>query len=77
MIRPDTGSTLSFTCRSGKILVHSATTSLLEPISLQRLSYPSFDDELQVIGNWQAGFNARKLEAVNFNAIDEHSWAVW
>ena len=35
------------------------------------VSYPSFDDELQVIGNWQAGFNARKLEAVNFNAIDD------
>jgi MoxR-like ATPase len=35
------------------------------------VSYPSFDDELQVIGNWQAGFNARKLEAVNFNVIDD------
>src|SRR5215813_8526753 len=35
------------------------------------VSYPSFDDELQVIGNWQAGFNARRLEAVNFNAIDD------
>src|SRR5215468_7520327 len=35
------------------------------------ISYPSYDEELQVIGNWQAGFNARKLEAVNFNLIDD------
>src|SRR5499426_362922 len=35
------------------------------------ISYPSFDEELQVIGNWQAGFNARRLEDVNFNAIDD------
>src|SRR5262245_27766766 len=35
------------------------------------VSYPSFDDELQVIGNWQAGFNARRLEDVNFVAIDD------
>jgi MoxR-like ATPase len=35
------------------------------------ISYPSFDDEVQVVGNWQAGFNARKLEAVNLDAIGD------
>jgi len=35
------------------------------------ISYPSFDEELQVIGNWQAGFNARKLEAINFEVIGD------
>ncbi|MGH9852700.1 MAG: AAA family ATPase, partial [Blastocatellia bacterium] len=35
------------------------------------ISYPSFDEELQVIGNWQAGFNARKLEAVNFEVVSD------
>jgi MoxR-like ATPase len=35
------------------------------------ISYPSFDEELRVIGNWQAGFNARKLEAVSFNILDD------
>ncbi len=35
------------------------------------ISYPSFDQELQVVGNWQAGFNARKLEAVNLDAIGD------
>ncbi|MGH9845683.1 MAG: AAA family ATPase [Blastocatellia bacterium] len=33
------------------------------------ISYPSFDEELQVLANWQAGFNARKLEAVNLNVL--------
>jgi MoxR-like ATPase len=33
------------------------------------ISYPSFDDELQVIANWQAGFNAKKLEAVAFDVL--------
>src|SRR5215813_14134404 len=33
------------------------------------ISYPSFDEELQVIANWQAGFNAKKLEAVNLDLI--------
>jgi MoxR-like ATPase len=33
------------------------------------ISYPSLDQELQVVGNWQAGFNARKLEAVNLVTI--------
>src|SRR5215831_10084386 len=35
------------------------------------ISYPSFDEELRVVANWQAGFNARKLEAVNFNVIGD------
>jgi MoxR-like ATPase len=35
------------------------------------ISYPSFDEELRVIGNWQAGFNARKLEAINFAVIGD------
>jgi MoxR-like ATPase len=35
------------------------------------ITYPSFDEELQVIGKWQAGFNARKLEAVNFEVIGD------
>jgi MoxR-like ATPase len=35
------------------------------------ISYPSFDEELQVIGNWQAGFNARKLEAINFEVLSD------
>jgi MoxR-like ATPase len=35
------------------------------------ISYPSFDQEMQVVGNWQAGFNARKLEAVNFDVISD------
>jgi MoxR-like ATPase len=35
------------------------------------ISYPSFDEELQVIGNWQAGFNARKLEAINFEVLGD------
>ncbi len=35
------------------------------------ISYPAFDDELQVIANWQAGFNARKLESVALEAIQD------
>src|SRR4029450_9048501 len=35
------------------------------------ISYPSYDQEMQIIGNWQAGFNARKLEAVNFESITD------
>ena len=33
------------------------------------ISYPSFDEELQVLANWQAGFNAKKLEAVNLDVL--------
>jgi MoxR-like ATPase len=35
------------------------------------ISYPSSDEELQVVGNWQAGFNSRKLEAVDFAEIQD------
>ena len=35
------------------------------------ISYPSFDEELQVIANWQAGFNAKKLEAVNLDVLHD------
>ncbi len=35
------------------------------------ITYPDFDQELQVVGNWQAGFNARKLEAVNLEIIND------
>jgi MoxR-like ATPase len=35
------------------------------------ISYPSYEDELQVIGNWQAGFNARKLDAVDLEPISD------
>ncbi|MDX2034091.1 MAG: AAA family ATPase [Blastocatellia bacterium] len=35
------------------------------------ISYPSFEDELQVIANWQAGFNARKLESVLLESIQD------
>ncbi len=29
------------------------------------IGYPSAEQEAQIVANWQAGFNARKLEAVN------------
>ncbi|MFN0083890.1 MAG: AAA family ATPase [Blastocatellia bacterium] len=35
------------------------------------ITYPNFEDELQVISNWQAGFNARKLEAVPLEPIQD------
>ena len=35
------------------------------------ITYPGFDEELQVLGNWQAGFNARRLDAVNFDVIGD------
>jgi MoxR-like ATPase len=35
------------------------------------ISYPSEDEELQVVGNWQAGFNSRKLEAVDFAEVHD------
>ncbi len=33
------------------------------------ISYPTEEQELQIIANWQAGFNARKLEAVNLQPL--------
>jgi MoxR-like ATPase len=35
------------------------------------ISYPSPDEELQVVGNWQAGFNSRKLEAVILSELQD------
>ncbi len=35
------------------------------------ITYPGFDEELEVLSRWQAGFNARHLEAVDFNAITD------
>jgi MoxR-like ATPase len=35
------------------------------------ISYPSADEELQVVGNWQSGFNSRKLEAVDFAEVQD------
>jgi MoxR-like ATPase len=35
------------------------------------ISYPSPDEELQVVGNWQAGFNSRKLEAVILSELHD------
>jgi MoxR-like ATPase len=35
------------------------------------IAYPTAEQELQVIANWQAGFNARKLDAVPINPVDD------
>jgi MoxR-like ATPase len=35
------------------------------------ISYPTAEQELQVIANWQAGFNARKLDAVDLQPLDD------
>ena len=35
------------------------------------ISYPNPEEELQVVANWQAGFNARKLEAVDLEVIHD------
>ncbi len=35
------------------------------------ISYPSAEQELQVVANWQAGFNARKLEAVDLQVLSD------
>ncbi len=35
------------------------------------ISYPTADQELQVVANWQAGFNARKLEAVDLHVLSD------
>ncbi len=35
------------------------------------VSYPGPDEEVQVVANWQAGFNARKLEAVVLDGIED------
>ncbi|HKX29052.1 MAG TPA: MoxR family ATPase [Blastocatellia bacterium] len=35
------------------------------------ISYPTAEEELRVIANWQAGFNARQLEAVNLELLND------
>jgi MoxR-like ATPase len=35
------------------------------------IAYPSAEQERQVVANWQAGFNARKLEAVGIEPLDD------
>ncbi|QQS48452.1 MAG: MoxR family ATPase [Acidobacteriota bacterium] len=35
------------------------------------ISYPTADQELQIVANWQAGFSSRKLEAVNFEKLSD------
>src|SRR5213082_2269965 len=35
------------------------------------LSYPSADDELQVVARWDAGFNARRLDRVDIQPLSE------
>ncbi len=33
------------------------------------ISYPTAEQELQIVANWQAGFNARKLESANLQPL--------
>jgi MoxR-like ATPase len=33
------------------------------------ISYPTLEEERQVVANWQAGFNARKLDEVEFECL--------
>ena len=35
------------------------------------VNYPTADEELQVVANWNAGFNARRLEDVNIRPIPD------
>jgi MoxR-like ATPase len=35
------------------------------------INYPTLDEELLVIANWQAGFNSRRLDAVNLEIFKE------
>jgi MoxR-like ATPase len=35
------------------------------------IGYPAHEQELQIVANWQAGFNARKLEAVNLAPLTD------
>jgi MoxR-like ATPase len=37
------------------------------------IAYPSAEQERQVVANWQAGFNARKLEAVDLRPLEDPS----
>ncbi|HEX8087230.1 MAG TPA: AAA family ATPase, partial [Blastocatellia bacterium] len=35
------------------------------------VSYPSAEEELRVVSNWNAGFNARRLEEIDIRPIDD------
>lgn len=35
------------------------------------ITYPSAEQELQIVANWQAGFSSRKLEAVNLEKLTD------
>ena len=35
------------------------------------IQYPTHEQELQVVANWQAGFNARKLEAIDLEPLED------
>src|SRR5262249_50274501 len=35
------------------------------------ISYPNAEEEQQIVANWQAGFNARKLDSVPLEVIDD------
>ncbi|HZS08071.1 MAG TPA: MoxR family ATPase [Blastocatellia bacterium] len=35
------------------------------------ISYPTVEQERQVVANWQAGFSSRKLDAVNLAPVDD------
>jgi len=35
------------------------------------IAYPSADQERQIVANWQAGFNARKLDAAGIRPLDD------
>jgi MoxR-like ATPase len=37
------------------------------------INYPSYEEELQVLANWQAGFSAKRLDAVNLDIIRDKS----
>src|SRR4026207_324817 len=37
------------------------------------VNYPNADEELRVVSNWNAGFNARRLEDLGINAIPDSS----
>ncbi len=35
------------------------------------IGYPSADEEMQVVSNWNAGFNSRRIEDLNINSISD------
>ncbi len=40
------------------------------------IDYPSLEEELQVISNWDAGFNARRLDAIPLESLPDSSLAL-